>query len=357
MLVRPVDFGYTPPMHLVDPKWTGLAAGYQAILLFQARLTAEFGRAVRVGHEQQFRKELAEWQKKRRIFFALLVIAPLSITALCLTAIYFRDVACVIIYWAVLVVFILGTLAVAGWPYVHEMVSGKPVPPPGGELMVDLEARWWDSLQPREPQVKKVGEKGDVDFAGWLSESLPDTFSALIRPEDEVLILGPSGIWLFIVESWTGRVIKETGTWKQIWVVREKPWNKRLDEKTQEAGPDDRWLQQKNEIEKRLKDHFHEQAWLGGMTHGGVVFSHPKVNLDKERIRGNTAAYGRPKAWVERILGSPPMDGLTQEIQLEILDVLAAPVSGPTDSARDEAERLYRQAVEELRTRVAKMVN
>lgn len=130
MLVHPADFGYTPAMHSIDRKWTDLAAGYQAIQSFKTKLTAEFGRAVRVGHKQQLRKELTEWQKKRRVFLALVAVAPLSIIALCLTAYYFRDVACVIIYWAVMVLIILVTLAVAGRQYIREMVNGKPVPPP-----------------------------------------------------------------------------------------------------------------------------------------------------------------------------------------------------------------------------------
>ena len=98
----------------------------------------------------QFRKELTEWQKKRRIFFALVAVAPLSIIALCLTSFYFRDVACVIIYWALLVVIILVTLAVAGRQYIREMVNGKPVQQPAEALVVDLEGRWWDSLSPQD---------------------------------------------------------------------------------------------------------------------------------------------------------------------------------------------------------------
>src|SRR5450756_2272721 len=108
-------------MHSIDRKWTDLAAGYQAIQSFKTKLTSEFGRAVQVGHKQRFRKELTEWQKKRRVFFALVAVAPLSIIALCLTAFYFRDVACVIVYWAVLVLIILVTLAVAGRQYIHEL--------------------------------------------------------------------------------------------------------------------------------------------------------------------------------------------------------------------------------------------
>jgi len=53
------------------------------------------------------------------------------------------------------------------------------------------------------------------------------------------------------------------------------------------------------------------------------------------------------------------VDGFTPDMQLEILDTLAAAQQSKaeaTRSAKDEAERLYRAAAEELRAAVAEMV-
>jgi hypothetical protein len=343
-------------MHRIDRKWTDLAAGYQAIRSFKTKLMAEFGHAVRVGHKQQFRKELTEWQKKRRVFYALVAVAPLSIIALCLTAIYFRDIACVIIYWAVVVLIILVTLAVAGRQYIREMVNGKPVPLPVEGLVVDLEGRWWESLSPQERSVEKAGEKGGVDFLALLARSLSDSYSAQSLSDTDELLIGPSGIWIFTVKYWSGTIVKAEGTWKQIHTVRDKIWRKRLEEITHEPGPDGQWLQQKHEVAKTLEKQLPERAWILNLIQGGVVFSHPKVNLDKKRIQGNNASYGLPKAWAERIRRAQPVDGFTLDMQLEILDVLAEPGRQQIVSAKDEAERLYRKAVEELRAYVAKMV-
>jgi hypothetical protein len=343
-------------MHTVDSQWTGLAAGYQAIQSFNSKLTAEFGRAVRVGHEQQLRKELTEWQKKRRVFFALVAVAPLSIITLCLTAYYFHDVACVIIYWAVLVLVILVTLAVAGRQYILEMVNGKPVARRVEGQVVNLEGRWWDSLSPQELAAGKAGKKEEGLFLALLARSLPDLYSARLLSDTDVLLLGPSGIWILKVESWSGTIIKQDGIWKQIQTVRDKFWRKRQIENTHEPGPDDGWLQQKQEIVKTLAEHLPERAWTLNLIQGGVVFSHPKVNLDKDCIQGSTASYGPSRAWAERICRAPAVDGFTLEIQLEILDALAGADSQGTISAKDEAERLYQQAVQELRAYVTKMV-
>jgi hypothetical protein len=366
LLVRPADFGYTPAMHSIDRKWTDLAAGYQAIQFFKTKLTGEFGRAVRVGHKLQLRKELTEWQKKRRVFFALVAVAALSIIALCLTAFYFRDVACVIVYWALLVLTILVTLAVAGRQYIREMVNGKPVEQPVEGLVVDLEGRWWESLSPQERSVAKAGENGEEDFLTLLARSLPDPYSARIFADSDVMLLGPSGIWVLKVENWSGTIVKQEGAWKQIQplshagtgtITSDKHERKRLEEKTHEPGPDDQWLQQKQEIVNTLEKHLPERTWTFSLIQGGVVFPHPKVNLDKKGIQGNNASYGRPKAWSERIRRAPPVNGFTPEIQLEILDALVERSIQHPASAKDEAERLYQQAVEELRAYIAKMVN
>ncbi len=351
-------------MHNIDRKWADLAAGYQAIQSFKAKLTAEFGRAVRVGHKQQFRKELTDWQKKRRVFFALAAVAPLSIIALCLTAFYFREVACVIVYWVMLVLIILVTLAVAGRQYIREMVNGKPVPPPVDGLAVDLEGRWWDSLAPQALAVEKAGGKAEDDFLTMLARSLPDPYSARVFSDTEALLLGPSGIWLFKFEHWSGTIVKQDGVWKQIQTTHNKLGRKRREETKHEPGPDDQWLQQKQEIVKTLEKHLPERVWTLrqaqgnalSLIQGGVAFSHPKANLDKKRIQGNTASYGPPKGWAERVRRAPAVDGFTLEMQLEILDALTGDGSQQTVSAKDEAERLYQQAVEELRATVAKMV-
>ncbi len=356
MLVRPHDFGYTPSMHSIDRKWTGLAAGYQSIQSFKTKLTAEFGRAVRVGRKQQFRKELTDWQKKRRVFFTLVAVAPLSIIALCITAYYFRDVACVIIYWAVLVLIILVTLAVAGRQYILEMVKGKPFLQPMDALVVDLEGRWWECLMPQNLAVGNVGGKRNMDFLTLLTRSLPDLFLAYCFSDTYTFLLGPSGIWILKVEPWSGTIIKQEGVWKQIQIVHTRLGRKGSEEKVHESGPDDQWLHQKQEIIRTLEERLPERVWTLGLIQGGVVFSHPKVTLDMKRIQGNTASYGSPKAWVERICRAPSVDGFTLEMQLEILDALIGDGLQQMNPAKAEAERLYQQAVEELRAYVSKLV-
>jgi len=344
-------------MYLIDRKWTDLAAGHQAVQALQARLETEFGRAVQVGQKQKFRKEVTEWQKKRRIFFALVVIAPLSIIALCLAAFYFREVACVIVYWVVVVLTILVTLAVAGRSYIREVINRpelEDLKAPAG----DLEQRWWASLSPQELAISTGKGKDKVDFLTLLADSLPEPCLAkrdlLVEGDAHVLLFASSGLWLFTARDWCGSIVRQDGSWKQA--------HKRSEAEVFDQAPDDEWLRQKEAIVKILEKRLPQRAWTGSSIQGGVVFTHPKVHLDKDCIQGNTAAYGPAKAWVGRVRRSPGIDGFPLEMQLEILDALTTGENPEMEqsvkriSSKDEAERLYHAAVGELRESVAQMV-
>ena len=341
-------------MHSIDPIWADLVTGYQTIQLLQARLEAEFGRALQAGHKHQFRRELTEWQKKRRVFFLMVAIAPLSIITLCLTAYYFRDVACVIVYWTLLVVIILVTLAVAGRNYIRDVMN-RPNPEHDKTLAVDLEHRWWASLSPKEQTVVDAEEKEKANFLSMLGQALPGPCLAIRSPG--LFLFSPTGIWLFQIESWSGTIIRQEGVWKQIQTIRDKLGRKQSQEQTREPAPDDAWLKRKKEFVNILNDRLPQRAWTESLIQGGVVFTHPKAILDKPRIQGNTAAYGLAKAWAERIRLAPTADGFPLEIQLEILETLLKGQGEQAASAKDEADRLYLEATDELRQSIAKMVN
>ncbi len=350
-------------MHSIDRKWVDLAEGLQAVRLYQVKLAGEFGRAVKAGHKVRFHRELSEWRRKRRMFVALAVVAPLSILTLCLTAFYYREVACVIVYWALLVVAILVTLAVAGRQYIREMVDGEPVRAGEDGLIVDLEGRWWESLSAQEgavvldPKSRPKGKKKSEDLPVALARLLPDTYAALPMGESFLLLTGPGGIWLLKEEQWSGMIRKEEGRWKQAVAMRGKFLRRRIEETPFETSPDEQWLERKEGLRGALERSLPGRAWTVRLLQGGVVFSHPKAVLEKERIKGNRAAYGPVRAWSERMLHSAPVEGFTVDMQLEILEALSEADGEQHTSASYEARRLYEQAVEELRRSVAGMVN
>jgi hypothetical protein len=348
-------------MRRIDPRWTDLSLGWQTVQALQARLEAEFGRAVQVGFNRKYRRDQAEWQKKRRAVIAGAVLFPLSVIALCLAAFYFREAACVLAWWTMTVMIIFVTLIVAGWNYLREALSDQPKAQ-RARVAVSLADLWWQSLTPPNSGIEKYGDRGEIDFLDQLERALPDSWlavrglltSAHVISDTDVLLFGPSGLWIFEVKYWSGRIVKKDGVWRQVHRQRE--------EVTHAQAPDEQWLRQRDEILKTIEMRLPHLAWTAGLLQGGVVFSHPKAELVKTNIEGNTASYGPAGAWVERLRQSRPDERFTLEVQLEILDALVIWARRNERqaveylSSKNQAEKLYEEAAEQLRGYITKMV-
>ena len=304
--------GYTPDMHSIDRKWSDLAEGYRDMQASKTKLEAETGEAVSAGAREQYVKELSEWQKKRRIFFGLAAVAVVSIIGLCLTAFFFRDVACVIIYWALLVAVILVTLAVAGRQYVAQMVSGKPVLRREGARQRNWRSAGggrWNPHCRRGRQRAAAEELCDV-----LSKWLPETTIARCLADDELICMGAGGMWLFIVADRNGRTKKEEGSWGKK--LRGGFWGRRKpsEDGTQATGPEGRWWSfKKKVIEKALPKGFPAET----LVRGGVVEGQGRV-----KAGGGTIPHGGAKGWAGRMREAPEVEGFSAETQLEMLDRL-----------------------------------
>jgi hypothetical protein len=341
-------------MRVIDRKWTELAAGYLAIQAFQARLDSEFNRAVDVGYQQQYQRDLTAWQKKRRVLISFAIIAPLSLIMLCLSAFYFREVACVIVYWAVLVLIILVTLGVAARNYIAD-VANRPILRSTLPASMELEKRWWQSLAPGELAIHSGNNKMRPDFLVLLAD-LPDTFLARRGPpvegEASLYVFAPSGPWVFTLRDWRGNIIRQDDIWKDV--------PKQGEPVIYTQPPDAQWVQLRDTLVDILNERFPQ---VGGKIGGGVVFVDPHVQLFKDQIQGNTAAFGLAPAWIFRLRQAAPAVGLTTGMQLETLDALIAREIPPgqaldlTWSAKELAMRLYQESVADLRLFVGKMVS
>lgn len=346
-------------MRIIDRKWSELSPGWQAVQGLQARLETEYGRAVQAGQNIKFRRDLTEWQKKRRVFIAMSVLAPLSLVGLCLAAFYFQQVACVLAWWTMTVLVILVTLGVAGWNYIREMVSGRPEPE-RARVAVNLGERWWESLRPAA--LDRAGSnKKNPDFREQLDHSLPkswicvdDPFPVLTTEGSSLLLAGPPGLFLFVTCSWEGKLTKGDGTWKQeLKKGKVKPLN---------PAPDEEWARLKDVLVEGICSRLPQMAWAAEGLQGGVVFTHSKARLGRLETGANRAPCGKTGAWLKRLQESQPDERFTLETLLELLDQGLRPGGEPSlqdkdlFSAKAEAERLYEQAAGQLREHIGKLV-
>jgi hypothetical protein len=367
-------------MRILDPKWTHLADGYRGLQSLQEKLDAEFGRAVRIGRRQKHRKELAGWQKKRRIFFALVLFSVLLLAILCILPSFIEENNtawyCILADFGLALVISLVAGVVAGRDYIREMVAGRPQMEKGISTASLLEGRWWASLTASEAAVEMASDRGEENFLRLLARRLSDEFlttraepvPAHAGENAETLVLvGPSGVWVFEVKHWHGAIVKQGGVWKQVQTVRGKMGKKHIEEKVAEQAPDDQWLNQAQEIVRTLQRRLSGDALPAGLDpadliQGGLVFPHPQAILDKTKIQGQTASYGPTGPWIERVAKAPPQEGFTLEIRLDVLDALIHRATinehsmAQVVSAEAEAQRIYDETAGELRGYVAELV-
>lgn len=333
---------YTDVMRTIDPKWSELANGYREVQNLEIRLEREFGRALETGYKQAYLRKLEEWKRKRRVFFALLALAPLSIVTLCIAAVNLKDVACVLVYWAVLIVIILVTLGISGWGFIKD-ATNRPQMDLQPVKTAFLEARWWDSLSPQEEPQKKKKKNVEQEFTRKLAHDLSDDFLA-----DAGLVLGENGIWLFVTRDWQGTIFRDKEGWKCV--------QKKKNLAFPGQAPDAEWLDNKTRIAATISDRLPQVSWVAEKLQGGIVFTDRKAHPNKTRLHGNTAAYGSVQAWITRMHSAPALEGFPLLLQLEVLDAFRSKTGEGSMSAKAQAERLYEQIAGELRESVGKMV-
>jgi hypothetical protein len=230
---------------------------------------------------------------------------------------------------------------------------------PGTAPAMEIEKAWWQRLRPQRFPRQKGGDRGEIDFLQSLA-FLDDSYiavrglltSAKVRSDTDVLLLGPTGIWVFEVKYWSGTIFKQDGRWYSV------PWHGRGE--TDQRSADEQWLHQKDEIMKTIRMQLPHNSLPAGLIKGGVIFAHQNSRIGQ--IEHPQADCGKPAAWHKRIRNTKPIDGFPLSDRLLILDALTHYANRhereelAITSARDAAHELYDRAVSALRSYVEERV-
>jgi hypothetical protein len=240
----------------------------------------------------------------------------------------------------------------------------EPRPDPADPVPLNITQKWWDKVayNPRTPRPEQThGDEGVEDFCNDLVAELPDTYFAvrdlLVRRklDVDVLVVGPTGIWVFEVKYWTGEITCHRGEWHKT-TTWYGPGGYEESKEKDMRSPDRQWLREKVEVEKTLQRLPGSESLLSAIQ-GGIVFSHPDGHWD---IDGSCeSAYGGPDDWTEAIRSSPSLPQFTLETRLRVLEGLLKWTHridqqiGPVVSCSVElAETLFANATREARAYV-----
>jgi hypothetical protein len=223
---------------------------------------------------------------------------------------------------------------------------------------------WWSALEIQEKPERGYGLEGVANLLEELTQKLPNsfiTFQELLVTQSldaDVLVLGPNGIWVLESKFWAGQVVCRKGTWYQVKDIYQRGGTP--DKKVTSYGinPDDQWLREQSMVIETLRRRVPEHIWLQKSVKGGLVFTHPDVEL----LIDNSCKvqWGSVGDWAKRILESKPIHHFTPEIQLEVADAILtfASIVGNDSpqrtSAASLAQKIYNSTAAEARKYVNK---
>ena len=316
-------------MRVIDKRWIKLKEGYNQLKYLSARFDAEWKRPIQVAQRRKHKQEYAVWKSNRRIFLSVASGVFLVFSLLCGLSFFSEEWGLKCLYSFLTISILLGGIGfgLVSRSFIRSIFARPEIENyfPLSQQLVEL---WWKSLEPRFQTVQNPGDEGVYGFIDLLADNLPNSYLVVSEiltskrkiTDTDVLLLGPSGIWVFEVKHWYGVIHKKDGEWWQ------RISNRRIDHLQENGerkqGPDEQWLNQVREITTTIKRRRPDVAWATEHIQGGIVFSNPEARLDLRNIIGSRASYGRPRHWLNRILKAHPDKNFTLEVQLQVLDAL-----------------------------------
>lgn len=223
------------------------------------------------------------------------------------------------------------------------------------DVPLEVMSSWWREIhgdRRGSGQAYAHGDEGVARLIDALSRTLShDHLTArdlLVRDklDADVLVVGPSGVWVLEVKHWSGRIVCQRGDW---W--RERTYFAPGGLKETETKPlrpfDRQWQREVEAVTQTLSRRLTFPAVGAAAVRGGLVFSHPDALLD---LDGScTAAYGPPEWWADQIASQPPLQGFGVPEELRVLDALFAwSRKLETGASSDCAERLATKLHEQM---------
>ncbi len=204
----------------------------------------------------------------------------------------------------------------------------EPRPDQRDPLSLKIAQQWWDEVSydsnARRSEAT-YGDEGVDDFWNYLVSRLPNNYVAvrdlLVRKalDVDVLVVGPTGIWIFEVKHWSGEITCRRGKWR-----RKKTWHEQggyeVCEEEDIDSFDEQWLREQDAVEETLRRRLPQPGSLISTISGGIVFTHPEATWDIDK--SCRSGWGPPKYWAKTIVNSPALPQLTPENQLRVLDAL-----------------------------------
>ena len=190
---------------------------------------------------------------------------------------------------------------------------------------------WWQELEAEARRIDqrmakspKYGDIGELLLIEALKNTLPDSYFAVRswkgveNLDNDVLVFGPNGIWILESKYWSGTVTFDGNNWikrKTYYLKGGIPQTKEEVEKPIHK----QWKSESDILYKILRT---EMPGWRFKIEGGLVFTHPEVELNIDREKGCPVSVGKINGWIKKIQQTPVDSAMSEGQILMALDIL-----------------------------------
>jgi Nuclease-related domain len=309
----------------IGSEWRNLAEGLLHVEALEAQFRFEWGPRLEEARRKKHEAEL--WKLRGRGRTALVAASVLAmvlfVVALALLLLYPPAVAFVL----VMALAIPAVLVLYGiWGLFH---TPSPLPD-----LSDLSGRWWATISERAPSARRsgpalsarrYGDVGEAAFVSYLARELPEEYVAVSgllvawHLDADVIVAGPTGIWVYEVKHWSGQIVCQDGQWRRIKTYH-KPGGRLVQEHQVLKPFDKQWIREVNAVKETLRRRLPRCPILHEAVGGGLVFTHGGFSFSADNTC-NARVY-TPRPCVEDLSNSPEIPGFTMLERLCTIDAL-----------------------------------
>ena len=294
-------------MRSIGPEWRNLADGLVLVETLEARFRAEWGPRFEAARKERNEAELRRLRGRGQAALVAAVVLRLLLFVVALVLLLLSlPAAPVVLVLALVVPTVPAFYGV--WALLH---TPDPLSDPA-----DLSGRWWATISGRALSVRRSGPtlsarrygyEGEAAFVSHLAGELPDEYVAVSgllvtrHLDADVIVAGPTGIWVYEVKHWSGEIICQDSQWRRIKNYREP--GGRLVQKHQVLRPfDKQWIKEADAVKETLRRRLPQRPNLHECVGGGLVFTNGGFSFSADstcKARVYTA-----RSCVEAIWGS-----------------------------------------------------
>lgn len=333
-------------MHIIDNQKSDIVAGYKQIQAAENELQRKWRKPLLSVYARQreiYESELQDYQDIRAEFnrrlrlgiwmsSALLLLGLLVLPGLLLIN-ELGDFRGPLFCFAPLL--ILGGLT--GWAiivvlWIWQRDQVKPTPPQNPlktDLFVPLVPTWKNALYGELPRKKPhPGATGEYHFITRLQSLMTDShilyrLNLTLNEFVDVILVGPSGIWVFKVLYLKGLIRWRAGEWSQIQSSRRLSRRSKSNVNQVTQPFDQQWQTSADIVSETIRHYapdILERSPEATKIRGGLVFTHPKGRYDIPP--GCPFNWGIVSFWMDKLKTAPNQEDFNEFGSMEVLNAL-----------------------------------